>query len=56
MTAHTCTNTNAIAEANVTFGTAVHPYDDGNPMHAHEFAPGHHPQVRSGWVSATTML
>lgn len=30
---------------NVTFGTAVHPYDSGNPFDDTEFAPGHHPQA-----------
>lgn len=30
---------------NVTFGTAVHPYDPGNPFDGSEFAPGHHPQA-----------
>lgn len=34
-----------LVAANVTWGTAVHPYDPCNPYDAHEFAPGYHPQV-----------
>lgn len=33
------------AMVNVTFGTAVHPYDPGNPFDDSEFAPGFHPQA-----------
>jgi hypothetical protein len=30
---------------NFTWNLAVHPYDGGNPMDDHEFAPGFHPQA-----------
>ena len=35
----------ALQHDDVVFGTAVHPYDGGNPYATAEFAPGHHPQA-----------